>query len=147
MPTSISAPIRIAARFLPALAWMAFLFALSARSRLPTPLGLTADTVAVLGHLAVYAVLAVLLWRAIPAGGRARSRFVLAFLGAMAFGVGDEAHQAFVPGREPSLLDLGLDAAGALAGLTAVAVVRPRLGRGASGGAGRPTEPPPDVTL
>ncbi|HYO31161.1 MAG TPA: VanZ family protein [Thermomicrobiales bacterium] len=145
MPTAIPAPIRIAARFLPALAWMAFLFALSARSRLPTPLGLTADTVAALGHLGVYAVLAVLLWRAIPPGRWNRFRFVLAFLGAMAFGVGDEAHQAFVPGREPSLLDLGLDAAGAVGGLAAVAVVRSWRERGVAGGTDHQTVSPPNA--
>lgn len=41
-------------------------------------------------------------------------------------GVFDELHQAFVPGRHPSLTDVGVDAAGALVG---VLLVRARLER------------------
>jgi VanZ family protein len=70
---------------------------------------------------------------------------VLAFLGAMAFGVGDEVHQAFVPGREPSLLDLGLDAAGAVGGLAAGAVVRSWRERGVAGENDHQTVSPPNA--
>lgn len=39
----------------------------------------------------------------------------LAIVFAIVYGLSDEFHQSFVPGREPSLLDLGADLAGALA--------------------------------
>ena len=35
----------------------------------------------------------------------------------LAYGAVDEMHQSFVPGRHPSLADIGYDALGALAGL------------------------------
>jgi VanZ family protein len=103
--------------------WMGLLFLLSSRSQLPEPLG--PDLTAVAGHLSVYAVFAALLWwgfggwRLTP--GR---RLALSFVGAVAFGLGDEWHQVFVPGREPALFDLGMDGVGGLLGLTAVTVTQ-----------------------
>jgi VanZ family protein len=71
-----------------------------------------------LAHAAVYAVLAVLLFRAVRrttslARGRAA---VLAVLIAIAYGATDELHQRMVPDRSPDLRDLLADAAGASAG-------------------------------
>ena len=71
-------------------------------------------------HIAFYAVLAVLIRRAlVPAG--IRSPAVTAFVVTMLYALSDELHQHFVPGRTASVFDLALDAVGALAGL-AVAV-------------------------
>ncbi len=108
-------------RVLPAAMWMGLLFFLSSRRRLPEPLG--PDRTAVAGHFSVYAVLAVLLWWGLGGWGLTPGRrLALSFVGALAFGVGDEWHQAFVPGRDPALFDLGMDGLGALVGLTAVTV-------------------------
>ena len=41
----------------------------------------------------------------------------IAFVLTVLYGVSDEAHQAFVPDRTPSLADVGLDAAGAMLGV------------------------------
>ena len=98
---------------------MGFIFALSSQGQLPEPLG--PEGTALAGHFLVYAILAVLLWWGLARRGpTAAWPLVLAFMGAMAFGLSDEWHQAFVPGRTASLRDLGVDALGALCALTAV---------------------------
>lgn len=89
-----------------ALIWMGVIFALSARSTVPEPLGLAAGLTAIAGHLVAYAVLAALL--------------SLALIGATAYGLSDEWHQTFVPGRDASVLDIVVDGIGALGGLAAV---------------------------
>jgi VanZ family protein len=70
-------------------------------------------------HPVEYAGLAFLLQYALHTGfarpPRPR-RLALAAVLAAAFGVVDELHQAFVPGRDASALDVALDAAGALLG-------------------------------
>jgi VanZ family protein len=74
-------------------------------------------------HLAEYAVLALLLWRALlrkSAPGNAPWRWskaglVLALVSLYA--VSDEIHQAFVPSREASVRDVLLDTTGAAFGL------------------------------
>lgn len=71
----------------------------------------------VIGHFGGYALLAFLLYRALdrsperPDIMAARNAVLLAVL----YGISDELHQLFVPGRNPSILDLGVDALGALA--------------------------------
>ena len=104
-------------RWLPAIAWMALIFVLSSRSDLPnvrTPLlGALIEKGA---HFASYAVLAILLERALalPRGGKLAA-LVLTVL----YGISDEFHQSFVPGRTPMLDDLLADLAGGLFGLYA----------------------------
>lgn len=101
-------------------AWMAVIFALSSQSQLPTPAGMSDDARSMIGHLCVYAILAVLLWMALPRGWPASRRIAVAFAGAMLFGVTDEWHQSFVPHRESTFSDLVLDAIGASVALLAV---------------------------
>lgn len=117
-------------RLLPLILWMAVIFTLSSQQRLPALFGLTRETLSVVGHLSFYTVLAVLLWVAIPARGRSPlRRLVLAFLGTVVFGVADEWRQSFVPGREPSVGDLALDATAAFIGLTLVTLIKRRFER------------------
>lgn len=78
-----------------------------ALERFPLPAGL--------GHFCGYFLLALLLYRAFNGG---YFRFAVkpalqAFLTATLYGVFDEIHQAFVPGRQASALDVFIDAAGA----------------------------------
>jgi hypothetical protein len=130
--------VRIAlVRLIPALAWMGLIFSLSARSTLPQTPGLTADAQAVAGHFGAYGVLAILLWWALgmadlPPG----RRLALAFAGAMAYGVSDEFHQSFVPGRDASVLDLAVDAMGAAIALGVLTVGLRWLARRRGGGCG-----------
>lgn len=100
----------------PVLAWAGLIFFLSSIPDLDS--GLESDYVLrKAAHLAVYAVLAALLWRA----GRGalsltgRTLFAFAFSLAVLYAFSDEWHQSFVPGRGASALDLALDAAGAFA--------------------------------
>lgn len=70
-------------------------------------------------HTLGYAALGALVTRAL-AGGLGRPVSAAAFAGAVvittAYGVSDEAHQMFVPGRSPEILDIVADAAGGLLG-------------------------------
>lgn len=50
--------------------------------------------------------------------------YLFAFVLAVLYALTDEWHQAFVPGRSASLLDSGVDAIGALVGLSAVYCLR-----------------------
>ena len=84
-------------------------------------------------HALAYAGLGALLTRAL-AGGLGRSvrptLAVVAVVAASAYGVTDEFHQSFVPGRDPSGWDLLADTVGAALGAGAVmawGIVKPRL--------------------
>ena len=99
----------------PAWAMMVLIFVLSSMSGLgPVPGGVD-DSVA---HALEYAVLAALLLRGL-AGARWRGVRVraagMAVLLATLYGVTDEAHQRFVPGRMADIADLIADAVGATA--------------------------------
>lgn len=103
------------------LAWMGVIFALSSRGTIPVPFGLNVILISIAGHFVTYAVLAALLWWAIePLELSARRRFGLALAGAVTYGLTDEWHQSFVPGRDASVLDIVVDGIGACCGLGAV---------------------------
>jgi len=96
----------------PPLAYMALIFVLSA---MPRPPVVGPDTLA---HLAEYVPLGALLARALAGGAAevtARTAGA-AWLLATAWGLSDELHQMFVPGRHASLKDVAMDAAGAAIG-------------------------------
>ena len=104
---------RPAARWAAVLGWAGLLFFLSSRSQLPGPEVRFLDKVE---HAAAYAVLAFLLGRAwTPSLVRfpLRARTSLIVLACMLYGVSDEVHQAFVPGRSADPLDVVADTVGA----------------------------------
>lgn len=71
------------------------------------------------GHFTGYALLAALYVRGLAYGQRATPRaWGLAVLGAVLYALTDEFHQRFVPGRGATLVDVGIDAVGALVGAT-----------------------------
>jgi VanZ family protein len=110
-------------RWSAAISWMAFMFYLSAQSSLPSLYNRFEDLLSLVGHFVEYAVLALLLRWAIrgffPAGtGSAASHAACwAFVLAVTYGITDEFHQHFVPGRYMDPLDLLMDAIGAAAAL------------------------------
>ncbi len=57
-------------RFLPVLAWMGLIFALSSRQQFPSPGGLRDDVLAVLAHLFLFGTLALLMLLAVSRLGR-----------------------------------------------------------------------------
>jgi len=72
-------------------------------------------------HVTEYAVLALLLWRALRSIPTLRSKMSISFTAALLacalFAASDEFHQTFVKSRTPSVRDVLLDVAGALVGL------------------------------
>ena len=99
---------------------MAVIFGMSSLSGSSVPEGPPA-----LGHFMLYAVLGALYYLALPGGTRAW-RVVLAIGLASVYGVSDEFHQSFVPGRTPDVMDWLVDTAGAM---LAVLVVRAGISR------------------
>src|SRR5881398_3773458 len=75
-----------------------------------------------LGHLTEYAILAMLLWRALRSGTRWQIRmsisFLVAALASAIFAASDEFHQSFVPSRTASPTDVMIDICGTLIGLS-----------------------------
>lgn len=109
-------------------AWMLLIFSLSAQASPPGPGSALLSYVANLGHAPLYGLLA--LWVVLllprtggwPRLGWAEVGWVLAAV--LAYGISDELHQATVPGRSPSVLDLLTDLIGAAATLGVIAHVR-----------------------
>lgn len=102
---------------LPVFLYMAALFGLSSLPAIPldTPTWPNLDK---MFHALAYAGLGFLLVRAFhtsPSPGIARHAVVLAILTGTIYGISDEWHQSFVPGREPSALDAVFDALGCAA--------------------------------
>jgi VanZ family protein len=96
-------------------------------------------------HAAIYALLAALVARAhwLRSGGAPTGRSLVALAGlALAYGVTDEVHQLFVPGRQFELADLAADALGAALG---VLLMARRMGarRGERPRGSLPSQPPP----
>jgi VanZ family protein len=105
--------------WLPVLAWAGLIFALSSVPDLGTGLGGWDLVLRKIAHAAEYAILGALLARATRRGG-------LAFaLGAL-YAVSDEVHQAFVPGRMGSPVDVAIDAVGVAIGVTLWQLARAR---------------------
>jgi VanZ family protein len=104
------------ALWVPVALWAGLIFFASSRSDVG-PAGRVPDF---LTHGAAYLVLAVLLAAAVagerrrPLSLRAAGSVVLA---AALYGVTDEWHQSFVPGRDASAADVAKDAGGALVGV------------------------------
>jgi VanZ family protein len=90
--------------------WAAVIFAFSSIPSLSTELGTWDLVLRKLAHLAEYAILGVLLARAVRRPGVAVALAAL-------YAVTDEVHQTFVEGRVGSPLDVGIDTLGALAGV------------------------------
>lgn len=109
--------------------WAALIFALSSQRHLPHPLGLSEAIQSNLGHFSVYFVLAALLALALRRSGLTWQRALVAAIAlSTLYGVSDEWHQSFVPGRQPSAADLAVDLVGASVAAGLLAWVRSALG-------------------
>ncbi len=72
------------------------------------------------GHMTGYALLALALLHGLTGGKTASRRHVfLAVVLAAFYAVTDEFHQRFIPGRGPSIADVGIDTLGAAFGVLA----------------------------
>jgi VanZ family protein len=65
-------------------------------------------------HMAAYAVLTALWWRLLALRCSTRRALALAALLSVLYAVSDEVHQLYVPGRNGSPWDVGIDACGVL---------------------------------
>ena len=103
-------------RWLAVILWMGMIFALSATPSIATPLEPLYDfTFKKVAHVTVYAILTVLLFRALRLHITHKGHALLiAALVAVLYAFSDEWHQTFVPGREGTLRDVGIDAIGAV---------------------------------
>ena len=118
-------------RWGPAVAYMGLIFQLSSLASVPN---VAPDTVS---HLLEYVGLGALLLRAIApvASPVAVRRVVLAGLLGGLYGLSDEFHQRFVPGRQAEWKDVVMDQIGALLGACGTALAlrrRQGLPKGAS---------------
>ena len=104
-----------------ALAWMALLFYLSHQPALPAPMLFSGQDK--LFHAGVYALLGLLLLGAQrrPAKGYSGRQVTISVLIASLYGLGDEIHQHFVPGRNSEALDWLADTLGALIAVSLLA--------------------------
>ena len=110
--------------WLPVIAWAGLIFYLSSIPSLESGLPGVWDWLTRKGaHVAVYAVLAALLFRALHRGHlvKPKTAILWAMVFALAYACSDEFHQHFVPGRHGRARDVAVDAIGiAAAGIFVV---------------------------
>jgi len=100
----------------PVIAYMAFIFFVSAMPQAPLPSNVSDKT----AHLAGYSLLGLLAVRAVHGGLPARitaKGALIAMIITVGYAAFDEYHQSFVPGRFADVFDLLADAAGGAAAL------------------------------
>jgi VanZ family protein len=103
---------RVLSAWAPVIAWAALIFALSSIPSLDSGLGFWDLLLRKAAHVAEYAVLGLLLARALV-------RDAAAVAAGIAYAATDEIHQHFVPGRNGAPLDLLFDAFGVVVGVLA----------------------------
>jgi VanZ family protein len=103
----------------PVVLWAGVIFVFSAIPSLGTGLGTWDIVLRKSAHMAEYAILAALLWRALRSS-------LPAFALAVAYAATDELHQHFVRGRHATVRDVLIDASGAAVGLALVRRFRSR---------------------
>lgn len=107
---------RILSHWLPPLAWMGLIFLFSAQPDLPSAPGPWLDVLLKkIGHALAYGILAWLYLRSLR--GRFRhptAPHAVSFGLAVLYGLSDEYHQTFVPGRNGTPWDVAVDSLGAL---------------------------------
>jgi VanZ family protein len=94
---------------------MSAIFILSAQPSLPSAPDPWWDLLLKKGaHMVAYAILMVLWWRVLALRCSIRFALGLAALLSILYAVSDEVHQLYVPGRNGSAWDVGIDAGGVL---------------------------------
>ena len=109
--------------WIPAILWMAVIYYLSGRT--PTQLHSLFPFIQNFnpGHLLAYFILGLLVYYSLNKTKPGSLNYYWVILIALLYGISDEFHQKFVPGRTPDIMDLINDLIGAL---VAVLVIRNR---------------------
>jgi VanZ family protein len=95
--------------------WAAIIFFFSAQPSLSTNLGVWDFILRKMAHMTEYAILFLLLWRALRLHIHAeRVAMIAAASAALIYAASDEWHQTFVRGRSGTIRDIGFDLAGIL---------------------------------
>ena len=106
----------------PAVVWAGVIFGLSSIPSLSSGLGTWDEVLRKGAHIAEYAVLGVLLMRALGSA-------LPAFAVGVAYAITDEIHQHFVSGRHSSPFDVAFDACGVALGLLLLLSVQSQRAR------------------
>jgi VanZ family protein len=118
---------RFIAAWLPVIAWAGLIFAFSAQPNLRFVADQNLDfLVRKAGHMGVFGILALLLWRALAGTTAWRWPWAWALAVTVLYAATDEIHQGFVAGRHESAVDVGIDAAGALIAVVGAGIIRAR---------------------
>ena len=119
----------------PPVAWAGLIFVLSAQPDLRFLPDEGLDfVIRKVGHAAVFGILALLLWRALRATTSLRRPWAWAVALTVLYAIFDELHQGVVVGRYASIVDVGIDAAGAVIAVAVVTLVRSRRTRQSTSG-------------
>lgn len=115
--------------WLPAVLWAVVIFSFSSLPTLKTSEIYWQDfIIKKLAHLTEYAVLAVLLYRALKSSGVEKKKAgYWAILITLFYGITDEFHQNFTPGREPKIRDVVIDTIGGGLGIYLIWNLLPKL--------------------
>lgn len=99
--------------------WMGVIFGLSSLpgSAVPGKFG-------TLGHFGLYLVLGSLYLLALPSAPPTGRALAIAVILASLYGISDEFHQSFTPGRVPDPVDWLVDTLGAIAGVVMITIIR-----------------------
>jgi VanZ family protein len=113
--------------WIPAIVWAGLIFAFSAQPNLRfVPDDGLDFLIRKAGHMVVFGILALLIWRAVATTTALRRPLAWALVLVVLYAITDELHQSIVAGREASAGDVGIDAAGALVVLVATQIVQLR---------------------
>ena len=101
--------------WLPVIVWTTVIFIFSSR---PTPVSAQIDwqdfIIKKTAHIVEYAILSTLLYRAlVNSGVPKREAAIYSIILSATYGISDEVHQHFTPGREPRVRDVFFDLFGA----------------------------------
>lgn len=104
------------AQWTPVVAWAVFIFVLSAYpTKQVSEVHLQDFIVKKTAHVIEYGIFAGLLYRAFKESGvKKRNAGIYSIFVAFVYGVTDEFHQSFTPGRDPKLRDVVFDTIGAI---------------------------------
>ena len=121
---------RLMSGWLPVAVWAALIFLASATPDLRFLADDSLDTVIrKVGHMAVFGVLALVVWRALAMTWHGSRPWAWAAALTVLYAWSDEIHQGSVAGRNASIGDVAIDAAGAVIAVGLVLLIRSRRAR------------------